>query len=37
VQNAQPLPFSMTFVLVILMVMSVCSSFIAAYWLGLAG
>lgn len=33
VANAQPLTFSMKIVLVILMVMSVCSSFIAAYWL----
>ena len=33
VENAQPLTFSMNVVLVILMVMSVCSSFIAAYWL----
>ena len=37
VANAQPIPFSMRFVLVVLMVMSVVSSFIAAYWLGLAG
>ena len=37
VVNAQPIPFSMRFVLVVLMVMSVVSSFIAAYWLGLAG
>ena len=35
VVNAQPLPFSMSVVLVVLMVMSVCSSFMAAYWLGL--
>lgn len=34
VANAQPIPFSMRFVLVVLMVMSVVSSFIAAYWLG---
>lgn len=33
VANAQPLTFSMNIVLVILMIMSVCSSFIAAYWL----
>lgn len=33
VVKAQTLPISMTFVLVVLMVMSVCSSFIAAYWL----
>lgn len=33
VVNAQPLTFSMKLVLVILMVMSVCSAFIAAYWL----
>ncbi|HBO38460.1 MAG TPA: hydrogenase 4 subunit D, partial [Pasteurellaceae bacterium] len=33
VAQAQPLPFSMTIVLVILMIMSICSSFIAAYWL----
>ncbi|WP_373100474.1 MULTISPECIES: hydrogenase 4 subunit D [Pasteurellaceae] len=32
--NAQPLPFSMRVVLVILMVMSVLSSVIAAWWLG---
>jgi len=37
VAEAQPITFSMSIVLVILMVMSVCSSFIAAYWLGLAG
>ncbi|PJG83078.1 hydrogenase 4 subunit D [Caviibacterium pharyngocola] len=34
VAKAQPLPLSMTVVLVILMVMSVCSSAIAAWWLG---
>lgn len=33
VEQAQPLTRSMNVVLVILMVMSVCSSFIAAYWL----
>ncbi|MDU8923721.1 hydrogenase 4 subunit D [Pasteurellaceae bacterium LIM206] len=33
VARAQPLPFSMSVVLIILMVMSVCSGFIAAYWL----
>ncbi|MDH2998555.1 hydrogenase 4 subunit D [Pasteurellaceae bacterium LFhippo2] len=33
VENAQPLTLSMNIVLVILMIMSVCSSFIAAYWL----
>lgn len=33
VEQAQPLPFSMKIVLWILMIMSVCSSFIAAYWL----
>ncbi|WP_032092206.1 hydrogenase 4 subunit D [Necropsobacter rosorum] len=32
--NAQPLPFSMRVVLVILMLMSVLSSVIAAWWLG---
>lgn len=36
VANAQPLTFSMKIVLVILMVMSVCSSFIAAYWLDMS-
>lgn len=34
VAAAQPLPFAIKFVLVILIVMSVCSSFIAAAWLG---
>ncbi|MGQ0285877.1 hydrogenase 4 subunit D [Pasteurellaceae bacterium 22721_9_1] len=33
VENAQPLTTTMNIVLVVLMVMSVCSSFIAAYWL----
>ncbi|MCK3657493.1 hydrogenase 4 subunit D [Pasteurellaceae bacterium Pebbles2] len=33
VQNAQPLTLSMNIVLIVLMVMSICSSFIAAYWL----
>ncbi|TDQ56999.1 hydrogenase-4 component D [Mesocricetibacter intestinalis] len=33
VAQAQPLPFAMNIVLVILIIMSVCSSFIAAYWL----
>ena len=37
VAEAQPITLSMSIVLVVLMVMSVCSSFIAAYWLGLAG
>jgi len=35
VAEAQPITFSMSIVLVILMVMSVCSSFIAAYYLSL--
>lgn len=34
VAKAAPLPAGMTFVLVVLMIMSVCSSFIAASWLG---
>ena len=37
VAKAQPITLSMYVVLVVLMVMSVCSGFIAAYWLGLAG
>ena len=37
VAKAQPITLSMHVVLVVLMVMSVCSGFIAAYWLGLAG
>lgn len=37
VVNAQPLPRSMTVVLITLMVMSVCSSGIAAWWLGMMG
>jgi len=34
VANAQPLPWSMNLVLIILMIMSVCSSLISAWWLG---
>ncbi|TCP97225.1 hydrogenase-4 component D [Cricetibacter osteomyelitidis] len=37
VAQAQPLPLSMSAVLVVLMVMSVCSGFIAAYWLQFLG
>jgi len=37
VAKAQSITLSMHVVLVVLMVMSVCSGFIAAYWLGLAG
>ncbi|MCE3056537.1 hydrogenase 4 subunit D [Aggregatibacter actinomycetemcomitans] len=37
VAKAQPITLSISVVLVVLMVMSVCSGFIAAYWLGLAG
>ncbi|MGF7452492.1 hydrogenase 4 subunit D [Pasteurella bettyae] len=36
VNNAQPITLSMSIVLVVLMVMSVCSSFIAAYWLNMS-
>ena len=34
VLNAQPITFSMKLVLIILMIMSVVSAFIASWWLG---